>query len=294
MWKILFSKFWITSYTLATELLPKSKVLKDIHYYNIPAKWFFVPHGITGDKDSIMVHKYCWDEPDTVFSSGKFEKMSFINNCGFSKVIALGYPRMDKWYVSDLNCDKILIFFTWRLKWNEKKISEKEFLSSQYFKTISSIVEMLFNSFPEKQLFYVFHHEVEKKGFDKIIKEKFSKFNLSYISFSTPNGGAAFNSEFKAAKYLITDYSSVAYDFGYKKGSVPIYYLNEEFISGHYPLLPIFYKIHLGIVSQNINELKNILKGNYSKKEIEKRRSNFFKYFDNKNSERILNYILKK
>lgn len=294
LWKIIFSKFWITSYTLSAELFPKSKVLKDIHFYNIPGKWFFVPHGITGDKDSIMVHKYCWDAPDTVFASGEFEQKSFINNCGFSKVAALGYPRMDKWHVSDLNCDKILIFFTWRLKWNEKKMSETEFLSSHYFRTISSIIEMLSSTFPKKKLFYVIHHEVERKGFDKIIRDKFSKFNISYISFSTPDGGSIFNAEFKTAKYLITDYSSVAYDFGYKKDAVPIYYLNEDFISGHYPLLPIFNKIHLGIVSKNIGELKNILKGNYSRKEIEKRRANFFKYFDDKNSERILNYILKK
>ena len=290
IWKVIFSKLWITSYTLTEELFPKTKLLKDIHYQCIPSKWIFVPHGMLGDKTCGLVHRYVWDEPFKTYVSSNFERMAYIKN-GFHNVVVSGYPRMDKWSNCTLDNNKIVIFFTWRMKWIQQ-ISEKDFISSNYYETVISIVEMIRKNFPNKHVYYVFHHEVEKSGLDKIIKNKLGTTGISYVYFSTKKGGDEFNNAFKSAKYLITDYSSVAYDFGYAKGKIPIYYLRPEFIDGHYPLTDEFYKVHLGTIVSTLEELKKQLKTTKEPADSAKRRLNFFSYLDGKNSERVYNSIM--
>lgn len=288
--KLIFSKLWITSYTLVHEMFPSSLILKDIHYQCIPGKWIFVPHGITCDKDSVLVHKYIWDQPYKTFVSSSFEKEAFTKNCEFNNISVTGYPRMDKWHDIKTNDNSVVIFFTWRLKWS-KKVSEREFLNSSYFKTLISIIKMIKGEHPDKHIYYVFHHEVEKNGFDVLIKKHLGNENVSYISFSSKNGEDKFNSVFNSSKYLITDYSSVAYDFAYKKNKIAIYYLNSSFIEGHYPLLDIFYDIHLGLIAHSLDELSNFLTIKSESSDVLNRRLRFFDYSDNLNCQRVYEEI---
>ena len=291
--KFLFSKLWIGSFSLRYELFPQSFGLKDIHYYNIPAKWYFIPHGMAvGDKNPIMCHKYSWDEPLKTFCCNKYEQKQFAEKYGFENVTALGFPRMDKWYGAQLDDKKIVLFFTWRF--SMRNISQEEFENSFYLKQICQLVQIIHSKFPKKQIYYVFHHEVVKSGCDKIIKQRLGDKNISYIYFNTEDGIQEFNKQFRNAKYLVTDYSSVAYDFAYKEGSIPIYYLDNEFISGHYPLEQRFYDIHLGVIAKTKNELIKALLMPAPTKEMKRRRKEFFKYIDNKNCERVYNAIFSK
>ena len=291
--KFLFSKLWIGSFSLRYELFPQSFGLKDIHYYNIPAKWYFIPHGMAvGDKNPIMCHKYSWDEPSKTFCCNKYEQKQFTEKYGFENVTALGFPRMDKWYGAQLDDKNIVLFFTWRF--SMRNISQEEFENSFYLKQICQLVQIIRSKFPKKQIYYVFHHEVVKSGCDKIIKQRLGDKNISYIYFNTEDGIQEFNKQFRNAKYLVTDYSSVAYDFAYKEGSIPIYYLDNEFISGHYPLEQRFYDIHLGVIAKTKNELIKALLMPAPTKEMKRRRKEFFKYIDNKNCERVYNAIFSK
>lgn len=280
-----FSKLWISSWTFRWEFVPQFKYLKDIHRYCILAKWNFIPHGITGDRNSIGVHKYVWNNPTATYVSSAVEQAHFSDRYGYRNVNVLGYPRMDKWVGAKLDANKILLFFTWRFSF--QLMPKSHFLNTAYWKNIADIVDMLKVKFPKKHIYYVFHHEIVKGGYDNIIKEKLGTNNISYIYFNSHEGVDQFNQQFKTAKYLITDYSSVAYDFAYKKGSIPIYYLNEEFISGHYPLEQKFYDIHLGVLTQTLSELEKALKMNAPTAEMRKRKNKFFKYQDNKNCERV-------
>lgn len=291
-WMFLGSKKWITSFSLRLELFPQKKILKDIHYYNIPAEWIFVPHGITADKLSIMVCKYSWDEPERTFCSSPYEKDKLCQNYKFRNTFISGYPRMDKWYGAKLDDKKIVIFFTWRF--NMCLFKKEELAKSLYVKTIIQIIEMIRKKFPTKRIYYVFHHEVVKNGLDKIIQKELVNMNISYIYLNSAEGIRDFNDLFKSAKYLITDYSSVAYDFAYKKNSIPIYYLDKDFISGHYPLENKFYDIHLGVLAHNEQELEKALKLEAPTKEMKERKNRFFKYLDNKNCERVYNAIFER
>lgn len=289
IWMFFCSHKWISSYSLRCELFPQKGLIKDILLYNIPAKWIFVPHGITADKVSIMVHKYSFDEPSFTYCSSEHEKEYFSKKYEMRNVLALGYPRMDKWYDAKLDDKKIVLFFTWRI--GLSLMQKGNLFQTPYVKYIIYLVKFIQTKFPQKHIYYVFHHEVVKAGLDEIIKKELGDKNISYIYLNTTESIQEFNHQFKTAKYLITDYSSVAYDFAYKKGSIPIYYLNEDFISGHYPLEQKFYDIHLGVLTKTLPELEKALKLNAPTAEMKKRKNKFFKYQDNKNCERVYNAI---
>ena len=291
--KFFLSKAWVTSFSLVLELFPQIKELKDIHYASIPAKWFFVPHGITsGDKTAMIVHKYSWMMPSVTFCCSKKEAQQWQSNYEFKNTCVSGYPRMDKWFSGIADKNKIILFFTWR--YDMRLTNNDAYKNSPYMKTILQIVNTIKQTFPKKQIYYVFHHEVVKSGCDKIIKQRLGDKNISYIYFNTEDGIQEFNKQFRNAKYLVTDYSSVAYDFAYKEGSIPIYYLDNEFISGHYPLEQRFYDIHLGVIAKTKNELIKALLMPTPTKEMKRRRKEFFEYIDNKNCERVYDAIFTK
>lgn len=292
VWMFFCSHKWITSYTLLLELFPQKRFLRDIMMYNIPGKWIFVPHGITCDKVSIMVHKYSWQEPDVTYCSSDFEKEYFTEKYGYRNVFVNGNPRMDKWYNAKLDNRKILLFFTWRFAMNTSK--NKNILEKNYISNVNAVVNIIRKSFPQKHIYYVFHHEVVRSGVDEQIKRELGNKNITYIYFNSTEGIQEFNKQFKSAKYLITDYSSVAYDFAYKKGAIPIYYLDKEFISGHYPLEQKFFDIHLGVLTYTAKDLEQALKLNAPTEDMKRRKKMFFRYQDNKNCERVYNAIFSK
>lgn len=289
VWMFFCSHKWITSYSLLLELFPQKRFLRDIMMYNIPGKWIFVPHGITCDKVSIMVHKYSWQEPDATYCSSYFEKEYFTEKYGYRNVFVHGNPRMDKWYNAKLNDRKILLFFTWRFVMRITK--EKSILEKNYISNVKAVVNMIRKSFPQKHIYYVFHHEVVRAKIDDQIRKELGNKNIIYIYLNSTEGINEFNEQFKSSKYLITDYSSVAYDFAYKNGGIPIYYLDSDFIRGHYPLEEKFFDIHLGVLARSLYELKKALKMNTPTVEMKKRKDNFFKYQDNQNCERVYNAI---
>lgn len=292
IFSIIFSKYYITSYGLNYECFP-SKSLKDIHYHLIPSKWIFVPHGMAvGDKNPILINKYSWGLPYKTFCCNSLEMNFYENKCKYNNVVHMGYPRMDKWFNAKLDANKIIIFFTWRMHWWKLKLSKAEFLRTDYFKYASSVVKMIRKNFPHKKILYVFHHEVEKSNFAEAIKSGLGNENIEYISFSSVEGGRKFNEEFSKAKYLITDYSSVAYDFAYKNGAVPIYYIDKYFIAGHYPILNEFYNTSLGIICHGLEELQTALNLDKLPAENEERRVKFFDYIDNNNCMRLYDCII--
>ena len=287
--KLIQSRLWITSFSLRIEMFPK-RILKDIHYYNIPSKWYFVPHGVAvGDKDPIICHKFSWDRPEKTFCCNELEQQQFSEEYEFVNVSSYGAPRMDKWYGAILDKNKIIIFFTWRFSLSG--INQNDLYSTAYFRHIISIAEMISKEYKNADVYYVFHHEVIRNGFDETIKNALAKFNFSYIDYKTAEGREKFNKCFREAKYLVTDYSSVAYDFAYKEGSIPIYYINDDFISGHYPLNKKFYDIHLGILTKSISELKKALLLDEPTDVMKSRREKFFKYIDGNNSRRVFESI---
>ncbi|MDR1196140.1 MAG: CDP-glycerol glycerophosphotransferase family protein [Endomicrobium sp.] len=278
---IFLSKLWITSWTIRHEILTKN--FKDIHFVALSPKWVFIPHGTIDKRFVLIVHRYFWDNPSLTFANCELEKESYLKYHGFSNVLSLGSPRMDKWFGVKHNTNKIITFFTWRILFNHNNL-----LIQYYIDTIINAIHATRNAFPEKEILYIFHHEVVKRGLDTRFKNALQDLN---INFSYLNETEQFNKEFRKAKYLITDMSSVAYDFAYKKGAIPIYYMPPAFCDGHYKIEPEFFTNNLGVITRNVSELLIALKMEKPTAEMLKRRKEFFKYIDGKNCERVYNAI---
>ena len=293
IWITLLSKRWIGSYSLRVELLP-TKMLHDIHYAFLPAEWDFIPHGmIVGDKEVAMLQHYNWENPSRTFANSTIEQKAYGEIFGFKNTYYLGSPRMDKWFDAELNANEILIFFTWRMALNPNvhEWTDDKLRNTDYFKIIVDAIKLIRKIYPEKEIHYVFHHEVIRSGCDKLLRKELKIYKINFISMDTISGAEEFNHHFREAQYLITDFSSVAYDFSYKKNSIVIYYLPDNFIVGHYELQSSFYDCQLGVAVKTLSELIMALESSTPSPEILQRRESFFLYHDSCNTERVFQKI---
>lgn len=290
---MMFSKLWIGSYSLRGELFTTTDVYKDIHMNMIPAEWIFIPHGMAvGDKSVAMLHSYAWDNPQMTFTSSKDECVAYANIYGFKNVTYLGSPRMDKWKNVTINNNEIMIFFTWRMGLSKGRVlKEKSFEDSSYFRILTSLVKKIRKDYPNRIIHYVFHHEIVKMGYDSKIKSALKDEKVNFIDFSSTDEVEKFNNCFATSKYLITDFSSVAYDFAYKENAITIYYLQDEFIKYHYPLEQKFFDMQLGEIAYTLDDLSKALKLSSPTLKMEKRRKQFFYELDDNNSQRVYNAI---
>ncbi len=286
----LFSKLYVTSWTLFLEALPRNTILKDIHYAILPFQWVCSPHGITvGDKLVPFVIKQNWEQPDMLCANSENEKAAFVNLYGFGNVIYQGSPRMDKWFDAEINERKIVVFFTWRIDMRGK--TGVSFADTAYCRIIVSAMTALRRAYTDYNIHYVFHHEVVRAKADSVLRKMMKELELDYINLSKADGVAAFNNCMRSAKYLITDFSSVAYDFAYKEGAVPVYYLPEGFVGGHYELMPCFYDMHVGLIASNEEQLISAILLKQPTEEMQVRRERFFGYIDNNNAKRVYQAI---
>lgn len=182
--------------------------------------------------------------------------------------------------------NQILIMPTWR----GNLITEKAFLSSEYFKKWQDIIsnEMLIKKLEEyniKLIFYV-HYEMQKylKHFitisDSVVLAKFEDYDVQTL--------------LKESAMLVTDYSSVYFDFAYMKKPVVYYHFDEN----HYPQGYFDYKT-MGFGDVYIEEddvVTSILKcfDNEFKMESEfqERTDAFFPLHDTNNCKRIYDCIM--
>ncbi len=286
-----FVNKWVGSYSFQLELLTTTSAYKDIHFNLIPGKWFFVPHGITaGDKEVAMLYHYNWGNPECTFVNSLIERDVFADKYKFNNVIYCGSPRMDKWWNGETDENHLIVFFTWRMGLSKGRIKKDDIRNNYYINSIVELIEILKREKPNAFIHYVFHHEVVKAGMDEVIKDKLGD-SCEYIYFNSVKGVGDFNHWFAKAKYLITDFSSVAYDFSYKDDSIVICYIPDEFIANHYSVNQRFYEVQPGRIAKNESDLINALNNpKLTKKEIDKR-NQFFGHKDGENTKRVYNAI---
>ncbi len=284
-----FVEKWIGSYSFQAELVTKTKSYKDIHMNMIPGKWYFIPHGMAlGDREVAMLYHFHWGDPYRTYTNCLLEKKAYSEKYHFSNVKTLGSPRMDKW--NDGICDEqqVVFFFTWRMGLSDSRVRFDDSTNGgTYVSIIISLVKKIRKKFRERKLIYVFHHEVIKAGVDSIIQKYLKKYITEFISLTDKVGVDRFNSCFRTAKYLITDFSSVAYDFAYKKGAMVINYMPDEFIEHHYTIDESFFNNQLGMVAKSEEAVLDLLMKKKPSSVEESRRSNFFYMRDNKNAWRV-------
>ena len=269
------TKNLVCSWTLS-DIIPTEFKHEFYLYPFMDYNFFYCPHGISYDKNSNFLTPLFLGYPKMIFCSSEMERSYFLYRCGQENVTVTGYPRMDKWIAPET--DEITFNFTYRKGYDDI-----------YFEKIAQIVTLVRGKFPDRIINYLFHPAITGP-MQRKLKGLIDDSSINYYPATDESN---FNEVFNRSKYLITDYSSVAYDFAYRDGAFSVYYLADGLTDGHYDLNPLFYTSHIGVITKEPEELLKILEMKYPPEYINERRTAFYKYLDSNNSQRVLDIIEK-
>ena len=258
---------------------------KDIHV--------FLQHGIT--KNSHASFLAGCNNSLSLFVTGAFPEYVYIrDNYGYEEGVVFysGFPRFDNLYNGKEQKRELLVMPTWRTYLKGSSIDK--FKESNFFKhwtkllTNPDFVETCKKNNLTIKLYL--HHEIQ------CYSECFS--NLSDIHLVNYSESTV-QKLLIESKALITDYSSVFFDFAYLHKPILFFQFDEnEYYTKHYEKGYFDYrKSNLGDVYTNdnalINQLKCIFESDFDVSEARNKSiDKYFVYHDNKNCERIYNKII--
>lgn len=249
----------------------------------------FLQHGITKDNVSSWLNKY--DKNLAMFlTTSKLEYKSIFKypyNYKRETVKLLGFPRFDN-LRKDRDKRQIVIMPSWRRYLKSK--SNEVILNSQYFKKFNSLINN------EKLI-----EEARKHNYEIIFKPHPNVYD--FIDLFDTNDYVKIDYEhekyqevFNHSSLLITDYSSVAFDFAYLNKPVLYYHYSRDY---HFNLNESYFdyeKMGFGEVCHSEDELVDqiieYMKRNCQlKDEYAKRIKAYFLFTDQNNCMRVYDAI---
>jgi glycosyltransferase involved in cell wall biosynthesis len=300
--KILFQscKYYVTSHNHFC--FPLTYLQKERYVLPKRTENVFLDHGITYANVSEFYGKE--NSKITLFICGAKPEYDYVlKEFGYqqNEVVYTGFARFDG--LHDFKTQKtILVMPTWRrdlyeIRDYKNETKEQSFKNSEYYKRFQSLlnnqqVHELLSKFNYKLIFYP-HYEIQRY--------------LSFFSTQSENIVIASKTNYNVqrllmdANLLITDTSSVNFDFAYMKKPVLYYFFDKN----------IFTKRHLkqgyfnhsedgfGEVINNeerlIEKIDHLLSKDCQMDQVYKVRSdNFFPLFDQENCSRIFQSIVNK
>lgn len=276
----------------------KNELYRDLYKFDM----IFLQHGIIMTDLSTWLKAY--DKNIKLFvTSSEREYNSIVNgNYGFGKEVVklTGLPRYDN--LKSKPTKQIVIMPTWRNYLSSKfenaagtRAYSEEFKNSEYFNHFNKLIndEDILNEMKKhgyKGLLVV--HPAHEKNYVDFQENEIFKIN---------KGMADYQKIFKESDLMITDYSSVHFDFAYLKK--PVIYSQfdyDQFFAGHTSSEGYFnYKKDcFGPVVYSYEETKKeIIKAIQNKCKIENKYKQkiekFYKYTDKNNCKRVYEEILK-
>ncbi len=301
--------FWAADVYIGTTKcygFPYRRICEDLVQWKMTGfKYAFLNHGFTRGYSSIVDAKET--NYQLLFTCSQKDADIIINENGQSPAImrCSGYPRHDTLNDEMLNKKQILIMPTWR-KWidyrllatkEQKKTNLKKFFASDYYKCLNGLVNNKeFVEFLEKNdMNAVFYFHEYAQEYSKFIKPATSRIKVGKTEDYT------IQELLKQSALLITDYSSVVYDFSYMYKPVLYYQFDKEDFE-KYQYAPgesfSYEKEGFGDVFRDENELVAEIRRLYSRnfemdEKFRSRVDEFFRYHDNKNCERVYKEIKK-
>lgn len=258
-------------------------------FYNSLIKFrrYFIQHGVIQSDLSHWIRRY-YHNLDLFLTSSSYERDSIIKGYyHYDKDIVqlLGLPRYDFLENKD-NLNKDILFMpTWRKYLNTKE----EFLNSDYYKRLNRF----FNNEKLKDYLLRYGYKIVFKPHYNISQYlNYLDIDDEYVRLAEESYRELFNS----SSLLITDYSSVFFDFAYLKKPIIYYHEKDEyhFNKGYFD----YDTMGFGEVIQDEDKLVDLIilyMENDCKmdEKYKKRVDNFFKYNDKNNSKRVYNWSLK-
>lgn len=251
-------------------------------------KYVFLQHGITKDDQKFLYKKP--SKIDLFICGAKPEYDDVKSHYGYKngEVAYTGFARFDDYF--NLKAEnEILVMPTWRRYAENVKFEE-----TGYYKTWSEFINSkeINDQLIKQDLKMNFYLHPQFKQYSNLFKTNQS--NISVVPFNKFD----LQKLIYKSKVFITDFSSLAFDFGYMSRPVIYFqYDEEEYFKGHYIKGYFDYRRDgFGPVCNTFDEFIDSFRDTLTSLPIikEKYRENkkrFFPIFDNQNSERIFNTI---
>ena len=276
------------------------KYIMDLFHFD----FIFLQHGITKDDLSEFLNRLNKNFSLFITSAKREYKSIFAFNYGYKRknVLLTGFPRFDIIYRFNKIVKKeklLLIIPTWRenIKGTINTITYESIHSDIFkFTNFFNFYNSLIN---DRRLIFA----MKKYNYTGIfclhprMSSQYIDFNKNQI-FSIKNK-CEYQEYFIKASLLVTDYSSIFFDFAYlRKPVIYAHFDYEEYRKNHYKKGYFDYeKDGFGPISYDlkstINEIINEIENNCSlKKKYLKRINKFFTYFDGNNNERVYKAII--
>lgn len=252
----------------------------------------FLQHGVTKDNISSWLRKYD-KNLSLLVTVSDLENQSFFEegyNYDENVVQALGFPRFDNLFEikeNDLiDSKQIIIAPSWREELFGK--NAEQIKSSEYFIHINSLInnEQLISM--AKKLGYVILFKPHPLVYNFI--DLFDK--NDYVLFDK---GTKYQELFKSSSLMVTDYSSVAFDFSYMNKPVIYYQYGDDynFKEGYFNYETMGFGEVIDEEDELIKTIIEYMQNNCCMKEKYKNRVvKFYKYNDKNNCKRVYNAIL--
>lgn len=253
-------------------------------------KYVFLQHGITKDDQKFLYKKP--SKIDLFICGAKPEYDDIKAHYGYkeNEVAYTGFARFDDYF--NLNPEnQILVMPTWRRYAENTKFDDTEYFKTWYAfinsKELNSILK-------DSGVILYFYMHPQFKQFSHLFKTDCS--NINIVSFDSGD----LQKLIRESKMYVTDFSSLAFDFGYMNRPVIYYqYDEEEYFKGHYIKGYFDYRRDgFGPVVDTFDELimniKQYLSNNFKVEDCYlKNKERYFPTCDKQNSKRIFTAINK-
>ncbi|WP_407375366.1 CDP-glycerol glycerophosphotransferase family protein [Methanobrevibacter sp.] len=285
----LFAEFLITSHPDNTIIYPfwgNYKYLSGL----AKSKTVFLQHGVTKDNVSEWLNDFDKHLSMIVTVSDR-EKESFQHpDYGYSPDIfkTLGFPRFD--FLEDNDERKeIVIMPSWRRQLDQ--LSAQDFVKTNFYNVFNELLsdDELIDFITENGYRLIFKpHRNLHKFIEAFTKHPSVTFDTDLTNFSQT---------FNNSSLIVTDYSSIAFDFAYLKKPLIYYQFDDNY---HFDVKNAYFKYEddgFGPVIRTHEELKkyivDLIKNGCEMEDVYKKRvDEFFKYHDKNNSKRVYEAIL--
>lgn len=252
----------------------------------------FLQHGITHNE---FPSNYFEHNGSDLFICGAKPEYDHISKyCHYPErnVVYTGFSRFDELHGIETK-NQILVMPTWRSYL--QGLSKEEFKQSKYFQTWDSLLRSKeLNDKLEKEniklVFYI-HYDLQK------YTDCFTSYGSNIVIADFDHYDV--QTLLKESKLLITDYSSIFFDFAYMRKPLIYYQFDyDDFYGKHYKQSYFNHKKNgFGPVVDNntilMESIINCINNNFIlENEYEDRIKNFFPLFDSSNSKRIFDSII--
>lgn len=282
-WLVVTAKKIVSAHYAA--VLPQPVGTKIFHLFKLYKNFYFLQHGVIKDD---LKSLYAVQSPMKLFVCGAKPEFDDVSkNYGHPKGVVryTGLARFD--YLHNLNIKKqILIMPTWRSYIKSKE----QFLESTYFYEWQKLLlDKKLNEFLKvnkiRLLFYV-HYEMQKYAdlfktiSENVIIAKFNDYDVQKL--------------LRDSALLITDFSSVFFDFGYMRKPVIYYHFDKyHYNKGYFD----YTTMGFGDITRNNEEVvEKICESAGNEFEMnamfKSRAEKFFPLFDQNNCKRIYQVLL--